>query len=163
MPLLVAKAHHLVLDRWTIARPAALNDPGVHRRTVNPAANNFVRQRVGVSEMAPDLFLLDPSSAEGKGWRRIISGLKLQLGIVDTAAVQARAGAGLKPPDTETELRQMVAQAHRGEIARAPSPIILEPNMDQAFEERAGSQNHAFGLENLADLRLHAAHAAALD
>ena len=112
--------------------------------------------------MARYLVLLDPFGAERKRRRRIVARLYLEFGIVDTAAVQARTGAGLKPPDTEAQLRQMLAETHRGEIAGAARRVILKPDMDQAFEERAGGQDHAFGLENLADLRFDAAHAAIL-
>ena len=163
MAFLVTKTHHLVLDRRAIARPAALDRSGVHGRTVDPAANDLVRPRVGVGEMARDLVLSDPLGTKRKRRRRIVARLTLEFGVVDTAAVQARAGAGLKPPDTETELREMLAEAHRGKIARAACRVIAEPNMDQAFEKRSRSQDHAFGVKNLADLRLHATHASILD
>ena len=109
MAFLVTKAHHLVLDRRAIARPAALDHPAVHGRTVDAAANDLVRPRVGVREMARDLVLFDPLGAKRKRRRRIVARLNLEFGVVDTAAVQARAGAGLEPPDTETELRETLA------------------------------------------------------
>src|SRR6266481_9066945 len=112
--------------------------------------------------MTRDLVLFDPRRPERERRRRIVARLHLEFGVVDTAAVQARAGASLQPSDAEAEFRQMLAQTHRGEIARPPRRVILEPDMDQAFEERARGQDHAVGLENLADLRLDAAHAAAL-
>src|ERR1039458_6342245 len=55
MALLVAEAHHLVLDRRAIARSLALDDPGVHRRAVDAAADYFVGARVGKRQMAGKL------------------------------------------------------------------------------------------------------------
>src|SRR5438445_13447880 len=85
--------------------------------------------------------------------RRIIAGLHFKFGVVDTAAVQAWAGTGFQPSDAEAKLRQVLAQTHRGEIARPPRRVILEPDMDQALEERARGQDHAGRLENPAAFR----------
>ena len=59
MALLVAEAHHLVLDRRAIARPLALDHSGVHRRAIDTAADYLVGARVGEREMAGDLRLRD--------------------------------------------------------------------------------------------------------
>ncbi len=57
----------------------------------------------------------------------------------------------------------MLAEAHRGEIAGAARGIILQTDMNEALQERAGSQDDRRRLEDFADLRLDAAHRAVLD
>src|SRR6185369_14372458 len=39
MPIAFTEAHDLVFDRWTIARPAALDLAGIHRRPVHIGAD----------------------------------------------------------------------------------------------------------------------------
>ncbi len=57
----------------------------------------------------------------------------------------------------------MLAEAHRGEIAGSPGRIVFRSDVNQALQERPGGQDHRVGLEDLADLRLHAAYGAPFD
>ncbi len=57
----------------------------------------------------------------------------------------------------------MVAETHRGEIAGAARRIVLHPDMHEALQERAGGEDYRRRLEDLANLRLDAAHRAVLD
>src|ERR1019366_6359265 len=147
----------------TIARPLALDHPGVHRGAVDAAADYFVGARVGERQMAGKLWLHDPLGAERKRRRRLVARLDLQRRVVDRARVEARAGAGLQAADSKAQIREMVAETHRGEIAGAARGIILQPDMDEALEERAGREDDGPRFEDLADLRLDAAHRAIRD
>src|SRR5579871_368666 len=113
--------------------------------------------------MTVELLALDTRGAKRKGWRRIIARLHLERGVIDGAAVQARTGSGLEPPDAEAELRQVLAQSHRRKVARAARRVILQPDVDEALEKGAGGEDHTLGLEGLTDLRFDAAHAPVLD
>src|SRR5277367_1846613 len=57
----------------------------------------------------------------------------------------------------------MLAETHRGEVAGAAGRIILHPDMDEALEERAGREDDGRCFEDLAYLRLDAAHDTVLD
>src|ERR1700685_1379680 len=103
MALLIAKAHHLVLDGRAIARAAALNYAGIHRRAINAAANDGVSIGVGEGEVAGNLGLIDARGAEREGRWGIVAGLKFEAGVIDSAAVKARTGAGLEAADVETQ------------------------------------------------------------
>ena len=57
----------------------------------------------------------------------------------------------------------MLAETHRGEVAGAAGRIILHPDMDEALQERAGREDDGRRFEDLAYLRLDAAHDTVLD
>src|SRR5260370_23769393 len=110
--------------------------------------------RVGVRQMTRDLFASDPFGAEREGWRRLVTGLDLQLGVIDRARIQARTGASLEPPNRKSEFRQSSRESHRSEVSSSSSVVVLHPDMDQALQKRAGSQDHRRRLEDFANLRL---------
>ena len=105
------------------------------------AADDFVSDGVGKRQMAEELRLGDPGGAEGEGRWRIVAGLSLQAGIVDGAGVEAGAGAGFEAADGEAELGKAVGEAHRGEVTGAARVVILEADMDEAFEKGAGGED----------------------
>ena len=55
--ILVGEAHHLVLDRRAVARPATLDLPGVHRGAVQVGADQVVDLGRGVGDVAHQLRL----------------------------------------------------------------------------------------------------------
>src|SRR5271163_3508991 len=57
----------------------------------------------------------------------------------------------------------MLAETHRGEVAGAAGRIILHPDVHEAFQKRAGREDDGRRLEDLAYLRLDAAHDAVLN
>src|SRR5208282_6321933 len=95
--------------------------------------------------------------------RWLVAGLDLQVRVVDSPPVDTGAGTGLEPADPEAELSQMLAQAHRGEIAGAPGRVVLRANVNQALQESPGGQDYCVGREDLADLRFHAVDHLILD
>ncbi len=60
MPLAVRKAHHLVLERRTVARADAADLPVEEGRRVDVAANELVHAIGRVQEMTVDLRAIDP-------------------------------------------------------------------------------------------------------
>ena len=153
MALLVREAHHLVFDRRTVARAAALNRSRVHRRAADVRANHLVRARVGVGEMTRDLRLRDAFGPKRKRRRRLIAGLHLEARVVDGSSIETRAGSGLQTADAKAEFAQMIAEAHRGEVARASRRVMLLADMNQAFQKSAGSEDDGARFEDLANLR----------
>ena len=113
--------------------------------------------------MTRELRLGDRAGAKRKRRRRLVAGLHLERRVIDRAAVEARAGPGLEAADLKAERAEVIAEAHRGEVAGAARRVILQPDMDEALEEGAGGQDDGRRLEDLADLRLDAAHGAILD
>src|SRR5688500_531764 len=99
---LAGKAVDLVLDRWAIARPHALNDAGKHGRAAETAADDFVRARVRMRDPAGKLPGMHLAPAE-KGEHRLgrVARLLRELREVDGASIQARRRAGLEPTDRE--------------------------------------------------------------
>src|SRR6185369_18016586 len=111
MSFLVCKANDLVLDRRAVARPAALNSPAVHRRAIERAADDLMRARVGVRDVAGNLGLADALGGVRERDRRLVAGLDLEALEVDRARVEARTGAGLQPTDAKSQCRELIAQA----------------------------------------------------
>ena len=79
MPILVGEAHDLVLDRRTVARPAALDLAGVHRRPVQVGADEIVDRLVGVGDVAIHLRLRDALGGEAERPRVVVAGLRFAL------------------------------------------------------------------------------------
>src|ERR1700686_638970 len=76
--LLVAKAHHLVLDRRAIARSPAMDHARVHRRAVKAAADNLVGGPVGKGQMTGNLRLRDARGPKRKRRRRLVPRLEFE-------------------------------------------------------------------------------------
>ena len=163
MPLLVREAHHLVLDRRAVARPAALDGSRVHRRAAYIRANHIMRARVRVCEMTRHLRLRDLFGAKRKRRRRLVTGLHFEARVVDGSRIKTWAGPGLQAPDAKAELAQMIAQAHRGEVTGAACRVMLLADMHEALQKSAGGENHRARFEDLADLRLDSANHSIFD
>ncbi len=80
---------------------------------------------------------------------------------IDRAAVEARRRAGLQAADRQPQLAQPRAERLRRRVAGAPGLVMVEPDVDQARQERSGRQHDGVGLEANADLRDDAGHARA--
>src|SRR5581483_1761720 len=95
MALLIGEAHDLILDRWAIARPAAVDDPGINRRAVQRSADRLVRFVIGVRDVTRHLLLRDLLGRERERRGRIVAVLDLEPLKVDRARVETRACARL--------------------------------------------------------------------
>jgi len=77
MALPVRKAHHLILDRGAVTRPAALDLAGIHRRTMHIGPDHLMGRRRGAGDAALDLWGRDPVRHDRKRLRRLVPGLHL--------------------------------------------------------------------------------------
>ena len=82
---------------------------------------------------------------------------------IDAAPVDARRRAGLQPPDRQLQLAQPSREADRRRIAGAAALVILQADVDQAGQERAGRQHDRARGEAHADLRDDADDAVAVE
>ena len=55
VPVAIAEADDLVLDRGAIARPGALDLPGIHRRAMHVGPDHLMGRRRGAGDAALDL------------------------------------------------------------------------------------------------------------
>ena len=141
MPVAFAEAHDLVLDRWAIARPAARDLAGIHRRAVNIVADDPVRRLGGAGDAALDLGLLDALGQRRERLRRLVAGLHLDRGPVDGAAVEPRRRAGLEATERKPDPLQRERQTDRRRLADAAGRRLALADMDQAAQERSGGEN----------------------
>src|SRR5207302_982036 len=92
------EAVDLVLDGRTIARTHALDRAGIHRRTVQGTANDFVSRLVRVGDPARQLTGMHVAPPhEGKHRLRRVAGLLRQRREIDAAGVETRRPAGRAP------------------------------------------------------------------
>ncbi len=153
------EAHDLVLDRRTVARADALDDAGEQRRAIEAAANDLVRALVGVRDPARHLRRMHLARADEAHHRRgLVAGLPFERREIDGAPVETRRCSGLESSGGQRELAQSRAERLRRRIACAPRLVMLEADMNQSGQERAGGQHHGVRLEGHAHLRHHAGH-----
>ena len=151
------EAHDLVLDRGTVARSDALDDSGEKRRPIETAANDLVRALVGVRDPARELRRMHFARAEKAHDRRgIVAGLSFEAPEIDRAPVEPWRRSGLEPTHGQREFAQPRAKCFRRRIAGAPRLVMLEADVDQTRQERAGGQHHGVCLERHAHLRQYA-------
>ena len=153
MAVLVGETVDLVFDGRAVARPDALDDPGVHRRAIQVAGDDLVGARVGVGDPAADLtrMLLDPAQV-GHHWRGRVARLLGHHREVDAAAIQTRRRAGLQATDAQRQLAQATRQGDRRRVTGTAAGIVLQTDVDKSAEEGAGGQHHVFRQETQAHL-----------
>ena len=161
---LVGKAHHLVLDRRTVARADTFDDAGVHWRAVEAAPNQRMGLFVGVRDVAGHLFgVLLAAAAKGKYRRRFVSRLRLQLGIINAAAVDTRRRTGLQTIDAERQLPQAFRQRDGRRVTSAATLVVGLTDVDFASQKGADSQHNRTGAKIQPHLRAHADDALAFN
>ena len=147
MPVALAEAHDLVLDRGAIARPAALDLAGIHRRAVDVGADDLVGRRRRAGDAALDLRIGDARGEHRERLRRFVAGLQLRGAPVDGRAVEPGRGAGLEAAQREAGAGQRAGKAERGRLADPAGRDLPLTDMDEAAQERAGGQHHSGGAE----------------
>src|SRR5262249_50919105 len=113
VPVTLAEAHDLILDRWAITRAFAHNLPGIHRRPVDVVADDAMGRGVRTGNAALDLGVLDTVGQDRKRLGRLIAWLHFHSGPVDGAAIEAGRRPRLKPPEGKSEPLQRERQADR--------------------------------------------------
>ena len=148
VPVALAEAHDLVLDRRAIARAAALDLAGIHRRAMHIGADDRVGRPVGAGDAALDLRVLDALGQRRERLRRIVARLHLEARPVDGAAIEPRRRAGLQPAERKADAFKRLRQPERRRLADPAGRDLLLADMDQAAQERAGGQHHRAGAES---------------
>src|SRR5690606_20440493 len=138
----IGKAVNLVFDRRAVTRADAFDDTGVHRRTIEAAANDVVGFFVGVGNPATGLLRMFGRAADKTHHRnRRVAPLLVETIEIDGAGVNARRRAGFQAIDTQRQFAQTFCQCDRRRITGATAGVIFEADMDFAAEERAGTQH----------------------
>src|SRR5215468_6032571 len=151
---LVGKAHHLVLDGRTVTWAHPFDDAGVHRRTIQGAADDLVRASVRVRNPAGELRrVLLALAEEGKNRRWGIARLLDHTRIVDRAPVQPRWRPSLESPDRELQLAQTARQADRGGFSGPSAFMAFQADVDDAGQKGPRGQDDRMCVQSTPSLR----------
>ena len=150
VPLAPGETHHLVLDRWAVARAAALDLPGVDRRPMQVGADQVVDPWVRIGDMAVDLRCRDRLGQHREGLRRLVSRLPLEPGMIDGPAVEARRRARLQAAEREAEGFEGFRQTDRRRLADPARRPGLLADVDHPAQEGPGRHHDGAGRERLA-------------
>src|SRR5207244_5325520 len=99
----IAEPDDLVLDRGTIARTAALDLAGVHRRAVNIGPDHLMGRGRRSGNPTLDLRGRDPLGHDRERLRRVVAGLHFDSGPVDGRAIEPRRGTGLQSAECKAD------------------------------------------------------------
>ena len=143
VPVALAEAHDLVLDRRAIARSAALDLPGIHRRAMHIVADDLVGRVGRAGDAALDLSVVD-----ALGQRR-----RTAPAARRRAASRARAQSMVRPssrggvpvlsrPSAKPSRSSVRDKPSAGASPTRPAGVLLLADMDEAAQERAGGEHH---------------------
>ncbi len=141
----IAEPDDLVLDRGTIARTAALDLAGIHRRAMHVGPDHFMGRRRRPGDPALDLRRRDPVGHDRERLRRIVAGLHFDRRPVDGRAIEPRRRAGLQSSERKADPFERGRKPH---CRRLPDPSgrpVLLAEMDQASQEGPGGDDHGAG------------------
>ena len=147
VPVALAEAHDLVLDRGAIARPPAGDLAGIHRRAMDVGADDPVGRLGGPGDAALDLRVLDPLGQHRERLRRLVAGLHLDRRPVDGGAVDPRRRPGLEPAERKAEALQRQRQSDRRRLPDPAGRRLPFADMDQPAQKRPGGQHHRGGRQ----------------
>src|SRR5262249_41286584 len=140
VPITLAKADDLVLDRGAIARPFAANLPGIHRRAVNVVADDPMSRSVRAGDAALDLRVLNTFGQGRKRLRRLIARLHVHGGPIDGAAIEPWWRPRLEPAKRKSKTLQRQSEANRRRFADAPCRRRSLADVDQTPQKGPGCQ-----------------------
>src|SRR6185312_14285922 len=78
VPIALAEPHDLVFDRWTVARPPALDLAGIHWRAMDIRPDDLVSGGGRARDRALDLRVCDAVGQDREWLRRLVARLHLQ-------------------------------------------------------------------------------------
>src|SRR5476649_151009 len=107
--------------------------------------------------------MLAGSPEKRKNGTWLITRLRSHDRKIDRAAIQARRGTGLEPPDPEGQLTQSRRQALGGRIPATAAGVLVKPHVDAASEERPHREHDRSRPKSDPRNGCDAHHAAALD
>ena len=142
----LAEAHDLVLDRGAIARPAAGDLAGIHRRAVHIGADDGVGRRERAGDAAVDLAVGNALGQHRKRHRRVVAGLHFDRR--PSRWWCRRGAAGCRSSAARGQSRTAPSVRDRpmaGRLADAAGRGLPLADMDEAAQEGAGGQHHGGG------------------
>ena len=114
VPLLVGKAHHLVLDGGAVPGPDALDHPGEQGGAVQVGPDNGVGGGIGVGQPAHRPVLRRLRRLKGEGEHPLVPRLYLHLGEIHAAGVHPGGRTRLEPPQAQAQPFQALGQGEGG-------------------------------------------------
>ncbi len=161
---LAREAVDLVLDGRAIARAHPFDDSGEHWRSIEAAPDDLVGAMVRVRDPAAHLARMRCTRAHEREDRlRSIARLFLELGVIDSAAVDTGRRPGLQAPHWKGQLAQARRQRDRRGVSGTPSLEAREADVNEAAQECAGGQDNALAVEPQAHRRNRTSDAFAFD
>ena len=161
---LVGETHHLVLDRWAIARADALDLTTVKRRTIKPATDDLMRALARMRDPAAHLGRMVRTRSHKREQRcGIVARLLFEPRVVDRAAIDAWRRAGLQTIHRNGQFAHALGEALCRRVACTPTGMICHANMDLAGQESPCGQDDCRRVEAQTRLRLDSPHPPALD
>ena len=139
----VSKAHDLVLDGRTIARPAPGDCAAIDSRVLQIVRNDLVCRLRRVGDGASDLRHRDTVCQEREGNRLCVGLLLFQRIPIDGRFAQARRRSGLEAPHPQLEPVERFTQTDSRLLADASCRNALGTAMDDTAQEGPGCQHNA--------------------
>ena len=139
--ILAAEPDDLVLDRRAVTRPASSDLAGIDGRFVDVLANDRVRCLSRSGHPAVDLPVRQTGRQGAERLGFIVAGVGAQTVPVDRTPVQPWRRAGLQPAERQAETRKRLRQADRRGFPHPPGRGLTVTYMDDASQERPGSQH----------------------
>ncbi len=158
MSVALAEAHDLVLDRRAIARSAARDLPGIHRRAMHVRPDDLVRRRRRARDAAFDLRRFNRARERRERLGRIVARLHFHRRPVDRGAVDSRRRSGLEPAERETEPLERERKPKRRRLADTAGRRLLLADVDQAAQKGPGGEHHRGAFERTTVDETNAAH-----
>ena len=155
---LIRKLYDFVFDRGAVTRADGLNLSAVHGRAVNVLADNAVRLRRGVRDVAGHLRIVMGYAPGAEAERSGIGVARLlrETRPVDGASVEARRSAGLEAASAQAELFQSLAEQDGVGLTGASRGILLFAAVDETVEECSGGDDHGRCADGAAVSKLNA-------
>ena len=145
MPVAIAEPDDLVLDRRAIARAAALDLAGIHRRAMHIGPDHLMGRRRRAGDAALDLRRRDPVGQHRERLRRVVAGLHFDRRPVDGACHRAAAACRSSAAPAQSRPLERSRKPHRRRLADPAGRPVLLADMDQAAQEGPGGDDDGAG------------------
>ena len=163
MPIAVAEAVDLVLDRRTVSRADSVDRPAEERGAFEIGAHEVVSARVGARNRAVKL-RIDPARAQRRHRPGLCVGsLPLEPRPGDGAAIEPGRSAGLEPSHWQAGLAELPGENGGSLFAPPSTGRALFAAEQHAAEEGAGAEDDPRRLQRSAIGKRHAADPPTLD
>ena len=148
VPVALAEAHDLVLDRRAIARPAARDLPGIHRRAMHVRPDDLVRRRRRAGDAAVDLRRFDPLASASRTARAARRPAASPAAAQSMVVPSSRGGVPvLSRPSAKPSRSSVSDSPTAGASPTRPAGDLLLADVDQAAQKGAGGEHHRAAAE----------------